>query len=349
MDGSVVLSKEEATRPENDGLSALVGRIAAAKKVIDEGNAKIGSGPISWADTIMLAAKVAVEQEWRDIKLKKAANPDAGEQIVRAFGAQWDVRLGRIDSPVAVSSRALAPGAGTEEMRDFMMRLGAKPGAGSGPLVPKPPFWERPAFVIYPATQDDPAVRAGTMFALPSCLGAVVCACSGCWDAHLRAVREFGFVISVARMRQSHLCRIRATEMCLPILWIDMCEWLGLILLHWSSQDPCAFGSVRPQPSGLHGSIGMSKKTAPNLWITDIQVDGFAMLDCTWTLIPLERPGFWPEVRHPPKVPHVCRRTRPRSLPRMTRLRRSSRSLTLSARQQRAPTTRLTSSIISTS
>lgn len=76
----------------------------------------------------------------------------------RAFGSPWDLRLGRIDSDELPPGRALAPGAGTEEMRDFMYKLGAKPG-DDGPFSAKPPFWERPAFVIYSAMQDDPVVR----------------------------------------------------------------------------------------------------------------------------------------------------------------------------------------------
>jgi L-ascorbate peroxidase len=157
MDGSVVLSKEEAGRPENKGLEDLVKRLAKAKDAIDKGNAAIGSGLISWADTLVLAAKVAVEDEWREIKLARAANPAGGDKIVKAFGAQWDVRLGRLDSSEAAPSRALAPNADAETMRQFMLKLGAKV-EDQGPFAPKPPFWERPAFVVYSAAQDNPLV-----------------------------------------------------------------------------------------------------------------------------------------------------------------------------------------------
>ena len=158
MNGSVV-TKEELGRPENKGLDALVKRIAKAKEAIDAGNAEIGSGPLSWADTIVLAVKVAVQDEWRDIKLSRASDTAGGDQIVKAFGSAWDVRLGRLDAKQAdPAGRVLAPGASAEEMRTYMLKLAAKPTDG-GAFKPKQPFWERPAFVVYPATQDDPLVR----------------------------------------------------------------------------------------------------------------------------------------------------------------------------------------------
>jgi L-ascorbate peroxidase len=158
MDGSIVLSKEEAGRPESQGLDALVKQLATAKEAIDKGNAALGSGPISWADTLVLAAKVAIGDEWREIKLARAANPAGGDTIVKAFGAAWDVRLGRLDSSEAAPNRALGPNADTDTMRQFMLKLGAKTG-DQGPFAPKPPFWERPAFVVYSAAQDKPSVR----------------------------------------------------------------------------------------------------------------------------------------------------------------------------------------------
>eukprot|EP00983_Pelagomonas_calceolata_P009189 297393-Pelagomonas_calceolata.AAC.3 len=29
-------------------------------------------------------------------------------------------------------------------LQEWLLKLGAKPGAGAGPLTPKPPFWEKP-------------------------------------------------------------------------------------------------------------------------------------------------------------------------------------------------------------
>lgn len=80
--------------------------------------------------------------------------------IQKAFGAQWDVRLGRVDSDVAdPAGRVPPPGASVQEIRTFLMGLAAPPSKG-GPFEPKPPFWDRPAFVLYPSTTDSPQVRS---------------------------------------------------------------------------------------------------------------------------------------------------------------------------------------------
>ena len=52
-----------------EGLEDVIKRIGQAKKVIDAGNAELGSGPLSWADMMVLSAKVAVQAEWKSIKV----------------------------------------------------------------------------------------------------------------------------------------------------------------------------------------------------------------------------------------------------------------------------------------
>ena len=91
--------------------------------------------------------------------MAKAADKSGGETIGKSFGAQWDVSLGRVDSPTADAPNGI-PGkdASVEEIRLFLLSLGAKP-AESGPFAPKAPFWERQAFVLYPATTEDMTVR----------------------------------------------------------------------------------------------------------------------------------------------------------------------------------------------
>lgn len=71
MDGSVILNTEERKAPQMAGLDDLIKRISQAKDVIDTGNAELGSGPLSWADAMVLAAKVAVQAEWKYIKVCK--------------------------------------------------------------------------------------------------------------------------------------------------------------------------------------------------------------------------------------------------------------------------------------
>lgn len=198
MNASVV-TKEELGRPENKGLDALVKRIAKAKEAIDKGNEELGSGPLSWADTIVLACKVSVQDEWRGIKLSRAADPTGGDQIVKAFGSAWDVRLGRLDAKEAdPAGRVLAPGASAEEMRAYMLKLAAKPGDG-GAFKPKQPFWERPAFVVYPATQDDPAVRGHGCY----CVG-VTCRVLGEHESDASSVRAG--VRAADRGRERDVC-----------------------------------------------------------------------------------------------------------------------------------------------
>lgn len=165
IDGSVVLSAEEASRPENDGLGDLVDRLSAVKATVDGELAAKGAGPLSWADLLVLAAKTAVQKEWFALKVKRVGDKESADTVAKAFGSAWDVKLGRVDTATpAPAGRALSQNASTEEMRQFMLKLGAKPGDG-GPFAPKPPFWERPAFVIYPAITDDPAATEARLAA----------------------------------------------------------------------------------------------------------------------------------------------------------------------------------------
>lgn len=69
MNGSVVLSSEERKRAESAGLEELIGRLTKAKEAIDSAAAKRTAGPISWADLIVCAARVAVKAEWLDVKV----------------------------------------------------------------------------------------------------------------------------------------------------------------------------------------------------------------------------------------------------------------------------------------
>eukprot|EP00892_Ulva_mutabilis_P005537 jgi/Ulvmu1/3355/UM156_0012.1 len=158
MDGSVILNAAERKRPEMAGLDDLVKRLGQAKEVIDVGNAELGSGPISWADLMVLAAKVAVQADWKDIKVSRSAIRSGGEEVAKTFGAAWDVKLGRVDNPDGATKSIVSSSSSTEEARTFMLQLGAKPGS-SGPFAPKPPFWERVSFVLLGRIADDPQAK----------------------------------------------------------------------------------------------------------------------------------------------------------------------------------------------
>eukprot|EP01025_Chloroclados_australasicus_P016354 TRINITY_DN1816_c0_g1_i1.p1 TRINITY_DN1816_c0_g1~~TRINITY_DN1816_c0_g1_i1.p1 ORF type:complete len:347 (-),score=44.86 TRINITY_DN1816_c0_g1_i1:341-1381(-) len=157
VDGSIILDAE-LNRPENSSLKPLVAKLRTAKEEIDKKGTEIGSGPISWADLIVVAARFAAKQSWFDIKLKRASNAAGGEIVASAFASEFPLDLGRIDATEPnVSGKILADDASVKEIRDFLFNLGRKEGEGEGFFSKKPPFWERPGFVIYSATRDDPA------------------------------------------------------------------------------------------------------------------------------------------------------------------------------------------------
>jgi hypothetical protein len=44
-------------------------------------------------------------------------------------------------------------------MQQYLRKLGAKSGSDSGPFSAKPPFWEKPGFVLWTAAALDPAAE----------------------------------------------------------------------------------------------------------------------------------------------------------------------------------------------
>ncbi len=57
-----------------------------------------GQAPISWADLIVIAAKVTTVLEWAGIKQKRNPANEAGVSIATLFGAEWQIQLGREDA-----------------------------------------------------------------------------------------------------------------------------------------------------------------------------------------------------------------------------------------------------------
>eukprot|EP01023_Acetabularia_acetabulum_P022476 TRINITY_DN220_c0_g2_i2.p1 TRINITY_DN220_c0_g2~~TRINITY_DN220_c0_g2_i2.p1 ORF type:complete len:370 (-),score=60.81 TRINITY_DN220_c0_g2_i2:211-1248(-) len=155
VDGSIQF---ELDRPENATLKPLVEKLLKAKSDIDELNAQFQSGPISFADLICIAARFATKKSWFNIKLARAKNSTGGEIVASAFASEFPLDLGRVDATVAnSSSKVPQTSASPSEVREFLFNLGRKEGEGEGFFSKKPPFWERPGFVIYTATRDDPA------------------------------------------------------------------------------------------------------------------------------------------------------------------------------------------------
>ena len=57
-----------------------------------------GQEPISWADLIVLSAKVAHVLSWTESKVKRATVASGGSTIADAFGAAFPLPLGRVDA-----------------------------------------------------------------------------------------------------------------------------------------------------------------------------------------------------------------------------------------------------------
>ena len=62
LDGSVILNKEEAARPENREFAPYVAKLRRAKEAIDA-QARPGQAGVSWADLEVLAARTALRQK----------------------------------------------------------------------------------------------------------------------------------------------------------------------------------------------------------------------------------------------------------------------------------------------
>lgn len=158
FDGSIATSSQELGLPENATLAALVKKLAAAKDTIDAGD-KNGAGKISWADTIYLAARVSTQRSWGSIKLGRAKTESGGNTISTAFSNEWPAEIGRVDAPNPGPNRVPALDADVATIRAYLLQLGTKPGAGTGPFDPKPLFWDKPGFLIWTAAALDPAAE----------------------------------------------------------------------------------------------------------------------------------------------------------------------------------------------
>lgn len=149
------------SRPENKGLQPLVDRLAKAKAAVDAVNVGRGQAPLSWADTIVLAAKIATAKQWREQKISRAADPAKGAEISDKFGTPVVVSIGRSDAATpGPAGRIPAPGASPDDVRAFMTGLGAVEGK-------RAPIKERQAFVLYTAAQPDAAAAEEALAADP--------------------------------------------------------------------------------------------------------------------------------------------------------------------------------------
>jgi L-ascorbate peroxidase len=161
VNGSVVLS-EELKRPENKDLKDLVDRLGAARKAIAEAG-PASQKTISWADTIVLACKVTQQMIWYDARFVR--NPVNGALLAESYGNPITVRLGRLDSETPdAAGKVLAVGASAQDVLALSKTLGVKdPEESKGPFSKKAPFWERIMYVLWCATQPDPAAAEAAL------------------------------------------------------------------------------------------------------------------------------------------------------------------------------------------
>lgn len=53
---------------------------------------------MTWADLIVIGAKVATLLEWNEIKEKRNPKGEGGVSVANLFGAEWQIQLGREDA-----------------------------------------------------------------------------------------------------------------------------------------------------------------------------------------------------------------------------------------------------------
>ncbi|GAX83707.1 hypothetical protein CEUSTIGMA_g11132.t1 [Chlamydomonas eustigma] len=149
MTGAIMLSNASAQPP---WVKPVAEKLKKAKAAIDEGD-EYGAGPISWADLLYLSGKVTSQSAW------KAAKGKYGNQPGDPWGNPWDgITLGRIDTDIAGPNKVPGDDASPKQIQEYLLQLGAKPGSG-GFLSAKPPFWEKPGFLIWTSGAQNPTAE----------------------------------------------------------------------------------------------------------------------------------------------------------------------------------------------
>lgn len=166
VNGSIVTS-EELNRPVNSDLKSLVEKLSKAREAVKK-NGPPSQAMLSWADTIVLAAKVSTELSWaKEREARLSAN---NQQLAQKFGNPFEITLGRVDSEGADRDVSIpTSGSSPKEVQAFMSTLGVQdPSQLGGPLSKKAPFWERPTFLLWTASENDPAAAEAAFGADPA-------------------------------------------------------------------------------------------------------------------------------------------------------------------------------------
>lgn len=145
----------EMDRPENAKLKPYFDRLSKVKEEVD---ARLGpSGPISWADLIYVAGKVATRKKWLSEKVNRLQGKMSSEMVQQSYGNPWTARLGRVDVDEAdPAGRVPGPDASLLEVRDFFLSFdNPKPDAKASFLGGKAPYNERYSFLLIGLMADD--------------------------------------------------------------------------------------------------------------------------------------------------------------------------------------------------
>ena len=155
VNGSIALSSEELNRPVNKELKSLVEKLGKVRETV-KAQGPPSQAMLSWADTIVLAAKVSTELSWNKVKGSKLS--ENNKKLSEQFGNPFEVTLGRLDATGADRDVSIpSPGSSPSEVQAFMSTLNVQdPSQLGGPFGKKAPFWERPTFLLWTASESDP-------------------------------------------------------------------------------------------------------------------------------------------------------------------------------------------------
>eukprot|EP00963_Diacronema_lutheri_P001607 scaffold102_cov340-Pavlova_lutheri.AAC.64 len=142
-------------RPENVKLKPYFDKLSTVKKEVD---ARLGpSGPISWADLVYVAGKVATRKKWLNEKVDKLQGKMSSEMVQQSYGTPWTARIGRVDAEEAdPAGRIPGPGASLEELRDFYLKFdNPKPEDKGSFLGGKAPYNQRYSYLLISLMAED--------------------------------------------------------------------------------------------------------------------------------------------------------------------------------------------------
>ena len=145
----------EMDRPENVKLKPYLDRLTKVKEEVD---ARLGpSGPISWADLIYVAGKVATRKKWLGEKVEKLQGKMSAEMVQQSYGTPWTARIGRVDVDEAdPAGRIPGPNATLEELRDFYLKFdNPKPDDKGSFLGGKAPYNQRYSYLLISLVAED--------------------------------------------------------------------------------------------------------------------------------------------------------------------------------------------------